>query len=417
MDAWVEVGESAFTMIKNDRPTSAMSHPFWRRYMPAKPGPALALRFWPLVCVFVGIGNFEAVAADPPPRRRSDPPIIQSSWDDLLNGVETAEQWERRREILRGRYLELLRDRHKPQRPPLAIQEHEAVVVDDTYTRYLISYNVEADERAHAYLGVPNDLDGPAPAIVALHGTFAQGKSRAAGLVDNPDKAYLDHLARRGYVVIAPDHFVAGHRIPPEGPYDTTRFYEKHPQWTAVGKFTYEHSIAVDVLAGRQDVDAERIGALGHSLGGHGTLFLAAYDSRIRAAACNCGGAFFRHYPGVEHWARDHWYVYFKHIRPGLLRGALPDIDFHEIAALIAPRAFLDVFAVNDGNGRTQRQRALMDLKIMDVYELLEAADRFGFFVHGSGHSVPYDSRQLIYGWMDKHLKPAAATAAHRVDR
>ncbi len=348
-----------------------------------------------------------------PQRLCSDPPVIHSSWDDLLEGVKTADDWNRHRQVLKQRYLELLRDDQKPAKPPLDLKEHEAVVVDGVYVRRLISYNVEADERAHAYLGIPLKLDGKAPGIVALHGTYPKGKERAAGLVDNPDKAYLDHLCRRGYVVIAPDHFVAGHRVPPEGPYETKRFYEKHPDWTAVGKFTYEHSIAVDVLQSLKEVDPQRIGALGHSLGGHGTIFLAAYDDRVKAAACNCGGSFFRHNSRVTEWARDHWYIYFKNIRPGLLEGKLPSIDFHEIIALIAPRAFLDLSALNDGDPLTQRQRVLMLMRVMDVYELEKAPQNFAFFVHGRGHSVSNESRALIYAWMDTHLKPSEVTATH----
>ncbi|HJN89415.1 MAG TPA: alpha/beta fold hydrolase, partial [Verrucomicrobiota bacterium] len=313
-------------------------------------------------------------------------------------------------------YLRLLRDEFKPAKPPLDLRVHERVVVGGVYERRLVSYRVETDERAHAYLAVPLKHTGKLPAVVVLHGTFKQGKERAAGLVDNPEKAYLDHLAKRGYVIIAPDHFVAGHRIPPEGPYETGRFHAKHPNWTAVGKFTYEHSIAVDVLQSLDVVDVERIGALGHSLGGHGTFFLAAYDSRIKAAASNCSASFFRHNSKVEAWSRDHWYVYFKPIRAGLLRGELPEIDFHEIISLIAPRAFLDLSALNDGDPLTQRQRVLMNLKIMDVYELEKAPGNFAFYVHGRGHSVKHESRELMYGWMDTHLKPLAATQAKRVD-
>ncbi|MBN1346302.1 MAG: dienelactone hydrolase family protein [Phycisphaerae bacterium] len=358
---------------------------------------------------------FGAEAGVSPVRKPSEPPPIKSSWDDLLDGVKTPQEWRRRKEVLRKRYLELIRDDRKPAKPPLDVKTHETVTVDGVYVRKLISYNVEADERAHAYLAVPLKLEGRAPGIVALHGTYKQGKERAAGLVDDPNKAYLDHLARRGYVVIAPDHFVAGHRIPPEGPYETGRFYKKHPEWTAVGKFTYEHSIAVDVLQSLEQVDADRIGALGHSLGGHGTYFLAAYDERIRASACNCGGSFFRHNPQVDAWSRDHWYVYLKHIRPGLLRGELPPIDVHEIIALIAPRAFLELSGLNDGDPAKQRQRVLMNMKIMEVYEMEKAPQNFAFYVHGQGHSINYESRALIYAWMDKHLKPPAATQARRV--
>lgn len=342
-------------------------------------------------------------------------PEIHSSWDDLTDGIKTKEDWQQRRALLKQKYLELLRDQHKPDRPPLELTVHEEVIVDGLYRRQLISYAVEADERAHAYLGIPLKLTGKAPAIVALHGTYAHGKKRVAGLIDNPDKAYLDHLCRRGYIVIAPEHFVSGHRVPPEGPYETGEFYKKHPQWTAVGKFTYEHSIAIDVLQTLDQVDADRIGALGHSLGGHGTFFLAAYDDRIKASACNCGASFFRHNPNVTGWSRDRWYIYFKPIRAGLLRQEMPPIDFHEIISLIAPRAFLDVSGLNDGHGPTQRQRLLMLMKIMEVYELEDAASNFGFYVHGRGHSVGHESRELIYGWMDTHLKPAAATATQLV--
>ena len=342
-------------------------------------------------------------------------PEVRSSWDDLTDGLKTREDWRQRRIVLKQRYLELLRDQHKPRRPGLDLQVHEEVLVDGEYRRRLISYAVEADERAHAYLGIPMRLEGEVPAIVALHGTFAQGKQRVAGLVDNPDKAYLDHLCRRGYVVIAPEHFVSGHRIPAEGPYETAGFYEKHPHWTAVGKFTYEHSIAIDVLQSLEEVDGERIGALGHSLGGHGTFFLAAYDERIKASASNCSATFFRHNPNVTGWSRDRWYVYFKPIREGLLNGELPPIDFHEIIGLIAPRAFLDLSGLNDGHGPTQRQRVLMLMKIMEVYELEKAPGNFGFYVHGRGHSVAHESRELMYGWMDTHLKPLEATKTRRV--
>lgn len=345
-----------------------------------------------------------------PSRRRSDPEPIRSSWDDLLPNITDLDGWERHRQTLRRRYLELLRDDRKPARPEPELVVHETVDVEGLYQRKLISYQVEADERAHAYLGVPHGLTGPVAGVVALHGTFPQGKERAAGLVDTPDKAYLDHLCRRGYVVIAPDHFVAGHRIPPEGPYETARFHEKHPDWTAVGKFTYEHSIAIDVLQQQPEVIPERIGVMGHSLGGQGTIFLAAYDDRIAAAACNCAAPFFRHWSAVEHWSRDRWYVYFKHLREGLLAGQLPPIDFHEIISLIAPRPYLDLFGLNDGDPLTQRQRVLMLTKCADVWDLTGAPANFAFYCHGRGHSIAHESRELLYGWLDTHLRPETTT-------
>jgi pimeloyl-ACP methyl ester carboxylesterase len=370
-------------------------------------------RIWLPLVLLVGA---DVRGAEGPARPKTDPEPIVSSWDDLLDGVASADDWTSRKVELKNRYLELLRDQHKPaKRPQLKIETHESVVVDDVYERRLISYAVEEDERCHAYLGLPLKRGGALPAVVVMHGTYPKGKEQAAALIDNPDKAFLDHLCRRGYIVIAPDHFVAGHRTPPEGSYETARFYERHPEWTAVGKFTWEHSIAIDVLQSLNDVDPDRIGAMGHSLGGHAAMFLAAYDDRVKAAAGNCSAAFFRQNKSSLEWSRDRWYIYFKPLRPGMLKGELPPIDFHEIMALIAPRAFLDVSGLNDGDLLTQRQRLLMLAKVMDVYELEKAPQNFAFFVHGRGHSVPHESRQVIYGFLDAHLKPPEATAAKRV--
>ena len=115
------------------------------------------LRRWlllaPIACV-AGVGGFAQE------RKRSDPPVIVSSWDDLLAGVRDAEDWGERKETIRQRYLDLIRDEFKPEKPALDLRVHETVVVDGVYARKLVSYQVETDERAQAYLGVPLRRDG-----------------------------------------------------------------------------------------------------------------------------------------------------------------------------------------------------------------------------------------------------------------
>jgi dienelactone hydrolase len=378
------------------------------------PAPAFPLRFSLLgLILIIGIcilGDISFLSAQEI-RKRSVPSPIESSWDDLLPEIKTLKQWQKHRVVLKQRYLDLICDQHKPAKPALELQIHDTVEIDGLYRRMYISYQVEADERAHAYLGIPLKLNGKAPGIVALHGTTAEGTKQTVGINGNPDKAFLDHLCRRGYVVIAPEHFVSGDRIPPEGPYVTSRFYQKHPEWTAVGKFNYEHSIAIDVLLQQPEVDASKIGVMGHSLGGQGSYFLAAYDERIMACASNCTAPFFRQNAKADEWARDRWYVYLKPARAQFLKDELPNIDMHEIISLIAPRAYLDVSALNDGNPLTQRQRALMLLKIADVYQLTGHPENFSFYIHGRGHAVPYESRELIYGFLDAQLMPQKTNA------
>jgi len=97
------------------------------------------------------------------------------------------------------------------------------------------------------------------------------------------------------------------------------------------------------------------------------------------------------------------------------LNNELPPIDFHHMVALAAPRAMLQVDALNDGMLATQRQRVLMMLATADLYELIGTPENYAFFIHGRKHSVHHESRELIYGWMDSHLKPAEATATRLV--
>jgi hypothetical protein len=56
------------------------------------------------------------VRAEEPIRIRSAPPVIVSAWDDLLEGVQTPEDWAKHRELLRQRFLDLIRDQKKPPR-------------------------------------------------------------------------------------------------------------------------------------------------------------------------------------------------------------------------------------------------------------------------------------------------------------
>ena len=133
-------------------------------------------------------------------------------------------------------------------------------------------------------------------------------------------------------------------------------------------------------------------------------MFLAAYDERVKAAAGNAAAAFFRHNPDVLEWSRDRWYVYFKPLREDLQKGEMPPIDFHEIMALVAPRAYLDISGLNDGHRGTQKQRVLMLLTVSEIWQRLGGEDRFAFWVHGKGHSVPPEARELMGTWLTEQL-------------
>ena len=271
-------------------------------------------------------------------------------------------------------------------------------------------------------MGVPGGEppSGGVPGVVCLHGTTNWGARRTLGLLAEPGdpdegrggvdgKDFARQLVRRGYVTISPEHFCSASRIPEEGRYETAALYRKHPNWSAVGKYTYDSVIATNALAGREDVDETRLGVTGHSLGGHGSVFLAAYDDRIKCAIPSCSGGTFRENPAPLHWSRDHWYVYFPQLRKDFLAGRQVQCDFHEMFALIAPRPVLERFALNDGDAAGQAHRVMLHLKLRELYRLLGHEDAHAFLVFGDGHAIPDLSQEACLSWMDRWLKHKGA--------
>lgn len=325
--------------------------------------------------------------------------------DGRAHRITNAAEWQDKRADIRRR-IEAVLGRGPETVGPLDPQTHEETRCEG-YTRWLVSYQVEADERVRAYLLIPDGLSFPAPAALCLHPTVAEGKMEPVGLAGSADKAYAHHLARRGYVTLAPDHVAAGERVSPGSqPYETKAFYDKHPTWSAVGKGIWDAARAVDFLVAQREVDSDRVGVIGHSLGGHSSIFAAAFDERIVACVSNCGLTTFADNPKRTEWCRDRWYVYLPALRPLFLAGLAAPFDMHEMVALVAPRAFLNISSLTDSSCPLSA-RALQELavRVREAYELLGAADRFAVYFHDAGHAFPAESRALAYAWLDRHLR------------
>lgn len=77
---------------------------------------------------------------------------------------------------------------------------------EDGYTRQLIEYDYHGD-RVIAFLLLPEKLDNN-PAILINHQHNREhhlGKSEVCGLAGNPLQAFGPELAKRGFIVLAPD--------------------------------------------------------------------------------------------------------------------------------------------------------------------------------------------------------------------
>jgi predicted dienelactone hydrolase len=159
---------------------------------------------------------------------------------------------------------------------------------------------------------------------------------------------------------------------------------------------------AVDLLQSLPEVDPERIGCMGHSLGGHNTMFTAAFEPRIKVMVSNCGFNAFEHYYGgdLKGWSSK---TYMPRIASfGGWKG-MP-FDFHEVVGAFAPRPFLAIGPLGDSNFEVKGVREAME-SAKEVYKLLGVPERLAAEHPDCEHDFPPEMREKAYGWFDRWLR------------
>lgn len=325
--------------------------------------------------------------------------------------IDTAQRWRSKREHLQNVILDVL-GRPPYQEVPVPNMRVYRTVDEPNYRHLYVGYDSSPNEEVRAHLLIPHsDRLKKGAAVLCLHGTSPEAKDTQIGAGANPGRDYGRFLANHGFITLAPDHLCAGERQDPGyRPYDTTPFYQQHPEWSAVGKAIWDGQRAVDILSAVPEVDQERIGAVGHSLGGHGSLFVSAFDERIKAAVSSCGVTTWTGNPKRLSWARDTWYQYIPALRPIFLADQDPPFDLHEFAALIAPRAFLNISGLSDESYGNNHTLGEFGSQLFSVYRLLGNPEGFANFLFGGGHEIPDYSRALTVAWFERWLVEQSAS-------
>jgi dienelactone hydrolase len=254
-----------------------------------------------------------------------------------------------------------------------------------------------------AFLARPREATGRLPAVVCLHGS---GRSRellmeeAYRFEQEPARlhGWARELARRGFAALAITQRSYGGRPGPiiQEWAKTELLYGR----TAMGALVEDALCAVDYLAQEcPEVDPERIGMAGFSLGGIVTFYSAIVDPRIRAAVPVCGGigsleALVDH--GTTAYHSAYYYV------PGLLQVG----DHAALVAAVVPRALLvigadqDVGMPLDGlQGLGQQGRA--------IYERAGHPEAFAVSIESGGHNFTPAGLDKMEAWFRRHLSPA----------
>ncbi|QEF98229.1 hypothetical protein Mal15_22780 [Stieleria maiorica] len=319
--------------------------------------------------------------------------------------VKTPDDWaKRRREIVAGMQSVMGMLPGAEKRCPLDVRVIEQVR-QPGYLQQRISYQSEPGSRVTAYLLIPDAArDHPErklPAVLCLHPTDDRIGHRV--VIDSdarPNRQYASELAARGFVTLSPS-------------YPLLAAYQ--PDLKSLGwesgtlKAVWDNIRGLDLLQSLPYVDSAGFGCIGHSLGGHNSVYTAVFDDRIKAVVSSCGlDSYLDYYGGdAARWLPGQGWCQTRYMpRLADYRGRLEQIpfDFHEMVGALAPRHVLISAPLHDGNFQAESVDRIAEAARM-VYALLGHPDRLRVEHPDCDHDFPVDVRQQAYRLFDEVLR------------
>ena len=303
---------------------------------------------------------------------------------------------------LRQSFLQLLKGLPSLTSPVPVKQTGE--IPGDDYCIKKVVYESFPGYHVTALLYVPNQIKGPAPAIISPSGHTHIGKAY-------PEHQILHgNLAKRGFIVLAYD---------PVGQAERSQFWNAETRQTKYNLGCGEHAVlgnalellgtnlaryriwdgirGLDYLASLPEVDQTRMGCAGHSGGGTLTAYLTALDSRISASAI-CG--YITTLPTrmgnriQDDPSSDPEQDIFGMVSHG--------IDHTGLLAMCAPRPTLIGASVKDFFPIEGTRNSYVEAK--HLYEVAGHADRISMVEAPFRHSLSQPLREAIYGWFSRWL-------------
>jgi len=287
----------------------------------------------------------------------------------------------------------------------------------------------------------PLNARGRLPGILAFHdhgGNKYFGKAKITRTSDQQHPlieahqneyyegvAWANEVAKRGYVVLAPDAFSFASRrvmlrdVPehlrnglndndPEDPVNVEKYNEWAGQHEHVmakslfsagttwpGVFFAEDQKALDVLCARDDVDVSRIGCGGLSGGGLRTVIMGGLDPRIKAAVCVGFMTTWKDF--LLNKSFTHTWMAYVPLLPN-------ELDFPEILGLRVP---LPTFVLNDENDDLYTPAEMRDAErtLYDVYQKAGVQRNLKVSYYPGPHKFDKKMQADAFDWLDKWLK------------
>lgn len=285
-----------------------------------------------------------------------------------------------------------LPDRDRPISATLVAEEERPAYILEKLT-----LDLNGIEPVPAYFVRPKELRGKVPAILYNHahgGGYDIGKEEFIrgrdGLQMPP---YAEVFTRKGWVGLCIDTWNFGER---RGRTESELFKEMLWKGRVLwGMMVYDNLRALDYLVSRPEVDAERIGTTGLSMGSTMSWWHSALDTRIKVTAELCCLTDF--HALIESRGLDGHGIYYY--VPKLLK----HFTTAQINALIAPRAHLSIAGNYD---RLTPPAGLdkIDAELRKAYADLGAPQAWKLLRYETGHfetaSMRAEVVRFFEGWL-----------------
>lgn len=272
------------------------------------------------------------------------------------------------------------------------------------YIRKQVHYFVDDWSRIAAWVFVPDDA-ADCPAIICCHSRNRMAKDEPAGYEGaDPALAFGRYFAEMGYATIAPDCIGAGERVFSRAePYDTATYYKDKPKQSVLGKMVTDYMCCVNVLEEISGVDPERIGAIGHGLGGCCALLLGAMDERVRAIVSSCGFTRFENDHQPDRWLEHDGLSLMPALASAIASGKYP-IDWEHILGMIAPSPTLLITA-NDSSTLSEPASCQKAVDLArPIFKKLGASRAIENHLHSGDEILPQEALDTATEWFDRWL-------------
>ena len=177
---------------------------------------------------------------------------------------------------------------HRPPAPRLLSTEQH-----DGYTLERLLLDLNGEDDVPAVLLIPGERQARAPGMLYIHshgGLYDLGKEQLlTGIPVQP--TYAPVLAKKGIVTLAIDSWCFGERKRVGDGRTGEEDAFKRMLWKGqvlFGMMMFDELRALDYLASRPEVDAQRLGVFGMSMGATKAWWLAALDPRVSVCMDVC---------------------------------------------------------------------------------------------------------------------------------